>query len=140
MNSISWILQVNFSYLARSISQILWNIFLWDGGWLVVHSSWLIMADCSQQRCKSIDTTAGIQITQNSAKSLEWFKTRAGKSKSLIFWKRLKGRKGQIWYTVILLAKKKYLISGYILNPESEGLVQSHKISKVSKILLSSSI
>ena len=58
---------------------------------------------------------------------------RARKSKSLIRWKRLKGgkrrekagkggkrRKRRILFTIRLLAKK-YLISGDVLNPESEG-------------------
>ena len=51
---------------------------------------------------------------------------RAEKSKSLICWKRLKGWKRQILFTIRLLAKK-YLISGDVLNPESKVSAQSHK-------------
>ena len=49
--------------------------------------------------------------------------TRAGKSKSLIRWKRLKGgrrRKRGILLTIRLFSKK-YLISGDVLNLGSEG-------------------
>ena len=58
-----------------------------------------------------------------------WIQIRAGKSKSLIRWKRLRGgkrRKRRIWFTIRLLANK-YLISGDVLNPESEGSAPSHK-------------
>ena len=52
--------------------------------------------------------------------------TRAGKSKSLIRWKRLKGGKRQkkaekVNLIYKRLLAKKYLISGDVLNPESEG-------------------
>ena len=52
----------------------------------------------------------------------------AENSKSLICWKRVKGGKRQkrrIWLAIRLLAKI-YLISGNVLNPESEGSAQSH--------------
>ena len=76
-------------------------------GWLFtpVGWSWLIALNSGVNQSTPL-LDRGIHITQNSVESLEWFKTRAGKSKSLICWKRLKGGKGQIWYAVILLAKK----------------------------------
>ena len=54
--------------------------------------------------------------------------TTAEKLKSLIHWKRLKGKIGRIWFTIRLLAKKKYIIviSGDVRNPESRGFAQSH--------------
>ena len=50
---------------------------------------------------------------------------RAGKTKSLIHLKRLKGGKGEFDLQLDFW-QKKYLISGDVINPESEGSALSH--------------
>ena len=98
------------------------------GSWVVIH--WIKIHIRSPISLSSFEFLSGThhhvlnQFNPNFVYPWHiYVSSRAGKSKSLIRWKRLIGgkrRKRRIWFTIRLLAKK-YLISGDVLNPESKG-------------------